>query len=497
MNGPAARAPQLTPEGLDYLKRALGDKIDTAQSAGNRDDARIYGGLKDELLGAIQNHPDPQIAQAYSAARNAYAGPSREIDALNAGQQALGDNVTREQMARDFGALGTDGERAQYRAGLFNAMREKLGQKSDTANFVNTIAGNQALRDKFAIVAPHQAALDNFNKVLDRARQTFTEAQRPTVEGWHSALQSLDAKAANGDPGVNAARNALAGELGQIQPFAQARGIEQDYAGLKDAIGYGRQSLAGGADPVWPGAFSDRFGAMTPAEQAANRVGQRSVMEEAVGTKPNDQLAIKGLFQTGNTPGYTAPGVSPGNPDLSGWNAQKVATSFGQQPVAKMQELLNANDAMHDTYQGVMQNSKTARRLSMKEALSDAEWKPKDIMDAGSDHATGLGMIKQAGAKVVNAIGHAFQQGPSTAARDQDLARVGTMTGMERQAMLGKLLGQLPAYQGREAADQATRNQAMLVAALTAGAATPVEMDPKLRTQLLAKALGAPSQGQR
>ena len=497
MAGASAEAPQprqLTPEGLDYVKRALDDKVAKARygSEPSPDDARVFGDLKGQLLGAIENHPDPSIADAYSTARQAYAAPSREIDALHAGRAAVGDSVTPEQVQREFGALGTDGERQQYRNGVFNALRDKLGKASDTANFVRTVSGSQALRDKFAAVAPHQGALDNFNAAMDRAQQTFTEAQRPTPQAWRGALFRLDAQAAKGDAGAVAARDDLAAHLGQNPDFARARGIQQDYSGLKGAIDYGRESLGASGNPIWPTGFAERFAAMTPAEQAAVRTGQRSLMEEAVGTKPNDQLAIKGLFQTGNTPGYTAPGVEPGSPDLSGWNAQKLVTAYGEAPVGRMQEMLNANDAMHDTFQGTMQNSKTARKLSMQGALADAEWKPKDLMKEGHGDDTALGLVRSIMAKGINAFGHAFQSAPSNAVRDADLARIGTLQGPERDAMMSLMYDRLPAYQGREAAVKASTDRALMLASMLAGAGGAAEMDPVTRTRMLAEQLARP-----
>ena len=487
--GPATRAPQITPKGLDLVKRALQDKADIARRNGSNDDARIFGNLKDELLGAIESHPDSSIADAYGAARQAYAGPSREIDALNAGRAAFGDNVTAEQVQREYAALATDGERQRYRQGMFAAGSQKLSKAGDTSNFVRTVAGNQTLRDKFAAVVPHQGALDTFNGHVARAQQQFTQAQRPTPGAWQQALAALDARAAKGEPGIAAARDALAAHMGQNPDFARARGIQQDYSGLRDAIDYGRQSLASGGDPVWPQAYAQRLSGMSPAGVAANRVGQRATMEEAVGLAPNDQLAIKRLFQTGSTPGYTAPGAGPGSPDLSGWNAQKLATSFGHEPVARMQELLNANDAFNQTFNSVANNSRTARREAMKEALSDAEWKPRDVMDARSDHATGLGLVKQGVAKTVNALAHALQGAPSTAARDIDLARLGTLTGADRDAVVRDLFDRLPAYQGREQVDDATRRNALRLAAVLSGAVTLPNSKSSSDPKTLAKAL--------
>ena len=154
-----------------------------------------------------------------------------------------------------------------------------------------------------------------------------------------------------------------------------------------------------------------------------------------------------------------------------------------------MQELLNANDAFNQTFNSVANNSRTARREAMKEALSDAEWKPRDVMDARSDHATGIGLVKQGVAKTVNALAHALQGAPSTVARDVDLARLGTLTGADRDAVLGQLFDRLPAYQGRETADDATRQNALRLAAILSGAVALPNSRPSADPKTLAKAL--------
>ena len=302
----------------------------------------------------------------------------------------------------------------------------------------------------------------------------------------HDARQDLDAyiKYEKSNP-LQPSSSAVQNENGAFQTVRRgvSDALKQQVPGYGDAMAayhnsyqrgeafdLGRSSLAGGDNPVWPSDFAQQYGqqAAISGGQNSTRSGQRTILEEAVGTKPNDQTAIKGLMQTGNTPGYTAPGVTPGNPDLTGWNAQKLATTFGHQPMTNMQELLNANDAFNSTFNGVAQNSRTARRQAMAEALSDAEWKPKDLIEGRGSDATIVGLGLEAGRKAVNTIGRAFQNAPSTAARDADLARVGTMTGPERQAMVSQLMSQLPSYQGREAMDDQTRRRALTMAAMLA-----------------------------
>ncbi len=419
--GPAARAPQITPEGLDYIKRALGDKADTAQRAGSKDDARIFGTLKDELLGAIERHPDPAIADAYGAARRAYAGPSREMDALNAGRAAFGDSVTPEQVQREYAALTTDGERQQYRNGLFSAGRDKVNKAGDTRAFVDMVAGNQAVRDKLASVAPHAEALTNFHATLDRARQTFTEAQRPTAEGWRAALQVLDRKAASGEPGAVAARDTLLGHLSRNPDFAQARGIEQDYGGLQDAITAGRTALRGGPNAVHPEDYAAAFGGLTPAGQAAQRVGLADNVYRKLGDTRNDLTAINDVVKGPNDRSRSI-----------------IGTTFGQEAADRLSGAAEREAAFARNYDEILRGSMTARRNAMERAQADPQHKPFEI--GATRDLTAVGAGATALKVPINAVLRALQPAADNSARDVAVSKVLTATGEERNRLLAKLL---------------------------------------------------------
>ncbi|RYC29682.1 hypothetical protein D3273_22670 [Lichenibacterium minor] len=347
--GPAARAPQLTPEGLDYLKRTLGDKIDTAQRAGNRDDARIYTGLQQQLLGAIERHPDSSIAEAYGAARQAYAGPSREIDALNSGRAAFADNVTPEQVQREYAALSTDGERQRYRDGMFAAGSEKLTKGNDTSNFVRTVSGNQALRDKFAAVVPHQEAIDVFNGHIARAQQQFTEATRPTPEAMHHALGVLDARVARGEADIAPARDALAAHMAADPYYARGRALDQEYGALGQAMTDGRTALRTGPNAIHPDDFADRFGGRTGAGQAAERVTMRDAVSSALRQNPNDLGTLSRTLQGDD-----------------GYNAAKIGTAFGQDAADALRGAVDREGLYRANKQAVMGGSPTGERQAVR-----------------------------------------------------------------------------------------------------------------------------------
>ena len=416
-----ARAPMLdlTPEGLDYVKRALDDKVTGALRGSDPrpDDARIYGGLKDELLDAIEAHPDPNVAGAYAAARRAYAGPSREIEALDAGRRAYGDSVTREQVARDFGALGTDGERQQFRQGLFSAAAEKLARKGDGSNFADALAGNQAFRDKLGTVAASPEALGRFGDALDRARQTFTEATRPNVQGLHGALDTLDAKVARGaDDGVTAARNALVDHLGQDPSFARGRALQGDFNLLTGALDDGATALRSGPNAIHPEDFAERFAGRTPAGQAAERIAMRNQVDRALGQKPNDLLALRSTLQGDD-----------------GWNSRKIGSAFGQDAADGLQRTIGREEAFGATYGKAVAGPKTAEMLKGAEDLEKSagggrNWKS----------VTPTGIVAETGRKALDAGVHALFNN-SLEPRDLEVAKMIVARGAPRDEVVAQL----------------------------------------------------------
>lgn len=77
-----------TAEAWDYAKRSLDDIIQANMVNGRANNtARIATGLKSELLGAIDKHPDPAVANVWKKARDTFADHSSVINALEKGQE--------------------------------------------------------------------------------------------------------------------------------------------------------------------------------------------------------------------------------------------------------------------------------------------------------------------------------------------------------------------------------------------------------------------------
>jgi hypothetical protein len=430
--GAAVRKAQLAGEtldlsridGWDHMKRALDDSIAGARQAGKNDDARLYRNLKNEMVSAVDSAvPD------YAAARQAYAGHSEMIQALRDGQQAAAPNVTREQVAGDFAQLGTEGERQMYRLGLGNAWREKLAGAGDNANFADRVSGNDVLRSKLASVAPSQEALDAFNQHMATARQTFTEAQRPTPEAWHHALNVLDEKAAKGDTGAAAARDALEQRLAQDPAFARGRQLQADYGNpllqgsgaLPEALTAGRTALRGGPNAIHPEDYALTIQGRSPAAQAAQRAGLNSEIYRQLGEHPNDVIPLKGITK-----------------EESDRSRAILASTFGQDAADRLAGTSARERAFQETRGNVLKGSMTARRTEAVAGQKAAEPDPFQIGPTGGLTMTGIGAT--IAKKPINALLRALQPAADTTGHDLAYAKFITATGAERNRMLAQVL---------------------------------------------------------
>jgi hypothetical protein len=89
---PTAAAFQYAKEHLDGLiERSLA-------TPGEAKAARRYTKLKNDLLAAIDNHPNPQVAGVWQAARRAWQEPTELLEAQNLGRRLLTGNVDREDL---------------------------------------------------------------------------------------------------------------------------------------------------------------------------------------------------------------------------------------------------------------------------------------------------------------------------------------------------------------------------------------------------------------
>jgi Inorganic Pyrophosphatase len=133
VGGNAARAPTEqqhvpTAEAFQYAKEHLDDKIGAAIRAGENNEARRLTTLKQDLVDAIDNHPDPAVAGKWKAARDVWAGPTGIIKAKDFGRQVLTNKVSPEELAARWGEMSSANKNG-VRIGLRDSLGDMEGAK--------------------------------------------------------------------------------------------------------------------------------------------------------------------------------------------------------------------------------------------------------------------------------------------------------------------------------------------------------------------------------
>ena len=227
----------------------------------------------------------------------------------------------------------------------------------------------------------------------------------------------------------------------------------------------GTKDLRAGMAAQRPDDYAGLFNSLAPVEQDARRVGLRSAVDQALGTKANDLQALKTLTQGDQ-----------------GWNAQNLGTAFGSDQTAVLNKAIDAESRFRDTYGKITQNSETARNTAAAKGLQDAEYDPFQIHSV--HNLTMEGIAATAAAKPINAVLRMLQKPADNAARDLGLAKLSTAQGADRDALLNAVIK----------AHEAVGSNAALGAPLANGVTSAGALSPAVLAAVLrARQSGAPA----
>jgi hypothetical protein len=120
--GNVPQTPKLTVGILDYSKRALDDQAPASLREGNNNAARQASSKAADLTAAV----DAQVP-GYAAARAAFAGPAKVLDAVNMGQQVFTKGVSPEDLQSAMASC-----RPPKRTGCCRAPRRQCSRWSAT-----------------------------------------------------------------------------------------------------------------------------------------------------------------------------------------------------------------------------------------------------------------------------------------------------------------------------------------------------------------------------
>lgn len=217
---------------LDYVKRALDDQVSAAYRAGEKDDARILVGLRNNFRNALDKADVTGIAGPnslkvdgglYAQARAAWSGPQQSMDALGLGRGILGKDS--EITAKEIAKL-SPGDRDFFRAGVVRALKDLVDNSPDGADAVKRIWGKPILREKLQAAFPSAKAFMAFKQAMDR-EATFYRTRANVLQGSRTAPMGRDMEDVGIHPALPVMGDLATGNTGGA--VARSLGMAQNW----------------------------------------------------------------------------------------------------------------------------------------------------------------------------------------------------------------------------------------------------------------------------
>ncbi|SFM62633.1 hypothetical protein [Methylobacterium pseudosasicola] len=294
--------------------------------------------------------------------------------------------------------------------------------------------------------------------VLRRARDMLAHTDPET--GWttiaddprilHNVKQEMDRVINYGDPGLGVTPGALARKDGaaqavrghlndllrdQVPGYGAANDVSAALARRMEAVDQGSQLLRSGQGATPPQDLARQLAGMPQGERDAMAIGTRGAIDQAVGTRRNDLVAMQNLLQ-----------------GEGGWNTANLAQLHGQAPVDRVVGAVNREAAFDQANRRIVEGSQTAQRGQAADRVAPRTTLGNDI---GGTVAGAIGgpqgwALAQAGRVAragINAAGQA-----ADVARNRQLADAVTLTQGDRLNALLSALEARGAMQQRAAA---------------------------------------------
>jgi len=132
---------------LDYIKRGLDDVLFTGKQPGSGIGKTELGKLKErrnEFVALI----DEAGPASYKQARQAFAGPTEVLEAIENGKKFA--NVDARQLQRQFASL-TPAEQEGFKVGVFDAIRTNVNKGADGRDVLSRVWSSPEKRDQIRV----------------------------------------------------------------------------------------------------------------------------------------------------------------------------------------------------------------------------------------------------------------------------------------------------------------------------------------------------------
>jgi hypothetical protein len=326
-----------------------------------------------DALRARDANTGSRLAQALDQNLGPAPRPSR-IEANLSGDRAfMGQEY--QPILQAAGPVDTRGLAAQLDA---MAIAERGGAQRAARQVRDMLNDPVAVRE----LDRNPAALLNTREAIDGL--LATEVDPNTIRVLTQARQAVDGELTRTVPGIKAVDAPIAESHRQsaaLQRGSQVLDTGKTAIRPADLVDEIRGSALPQGEMIGPSAAPLRL-----------RQGMREDVDRIVGTSVNDLSALERKLGTPQD-----------------WNAQKMATVFGDEPTTRVAEALMNNRRFRQSYQDIVQNSQTAQRMSASASMEGSKGGnvPHDTT------LTGLGL------KAVNLVAKAMSGASSATTKDE------------------------------------------------------------------------------
>lgn len=149
---------------LDLVKQGLDQLSKSSQAMSSKGEVTPFGAailnLKNSLISKLDDQTiDKETGKSlYAAARSAYAGPSRMIDAAEFGRTVM--NKTADQIRQEVRAMGQS-ELEAFRVGAYQSLSDMAGTRAGQSRLLNMWA-EPATQEKLKEIFPSERAYRKF-----------------------------------------------------------------------------------------------------------------------------------------------------------------------------------------------------------------------------------------------------------------------------------------------------------------------------------------------
>jgi hypothetical protein len=146
---------------IDAWKKEVDGIVGEAVRAGNNRKAAVLSEMRDNVVKTLD-----EFNPKYADARNAWAGPSKFLDAIEEGRTILSPKMSAEETFNRILNM-SDAEREAYRIGAVSALTGKMGNDAAKLGDMTKYIRSPEMRAKIAAIMPTAEAADKWFSRLD------------------------------------------------------------------------------------------------------------------------------------------------------------------------------------------------------------------------------------------------------------------------------------------------------------------------------------------